>query len=109
MAQVSSIESSTASSSLRMCVTYSPPNSPTGRHTSMISSVGADAAGGYAVPVDTPIAPEAIDSRAISRILAISPGVAARSSLSITAMRNVVWPTRHAAFSAAGLAANSSR
>ena len=68
----------------------------------MISSVLAHAAGGYAVPVETPIAPEASDSRAISRIFAISAGVAARSSRSIVATRNVVWPTRHAALIAAG-------
>ncbi len=75
----------------------------------MISSVGAQAAGGYAVPVETPIAPDASDSCAIARICAISAGVAARSRLSIVATRNVVWPTRHVALMAAGRAASSSR
>src|SRR3954470_10000326 len=75
----------------------------------MISSVGADAAGGYAVPVETPIAPEASDSCAIARIFAISAEVAARSRRSMAATRNVVWPTRQVALIAAGRAESSSR
>ena len=59
------------------------------RPISMISSVGAFAAGLYQSPVDIPTAPAPSPSSRRSRMAAISPLSAGRSSVSITPARRV--------------------
>ena len=100
------MDSSTRSSSFRMCVAYGKRRALSGLHNATNSSRLAKAPGVYSNPDDAPQAPaaRALSTNAVMR--ASSTVVAGRSSSPTTWPRMLPSPTMHATFTA-GLSAPS--
>ena len=102
----SSIESSTRSSSFRICVAYGNRFAASGRQSAINSSGLAKAPGVYSSPVEAPQAPAATACSTMRTIRCSSAAVAGRSSSPTTAPRTLPRPIIAATFTA-GRAASS--
>ena len=86
------MESSSRSSSLRICVAYGSRRAASGLHSVISSSVDANAPGVYSSPEDAPHAPSASADSTMATIARSSSGVAGRSLAPITRLRTVPSP-----------------